>query len=69
MSESLRVKLAENVKKFRIEKGFTREQLSILAGLNNSYISILERKCHNITIRKVALIAKALGVSIYDLLS
>lgn len=69
MGQDIRVKLAENVKKFRIQKGLTREELSLLLGVDNSYISKLERKSINITIDKLSIIAKALGVEVYDLLS
>lgn len=69
MGQDIRVKLAENVKKFRIQKGLTREELSLMVGVDNSYISKLERKSINITIDKLSIIAKALGVEIYDLLS
>lgn len=68
MSQVIRAKLADNVKKFRELKGYTREELSIMLGFDNSYISKLERKSLNITIDRVAIIAKALGVEVYQLL-
>ncbi len=68
MSQVIRAKLADNVKKFRELKGYTREELSIMLGFDNSYISKLERKSLNITIDRVAIIAKTLGVEVYQLL-
>lgn len=67
MSQDIRVKLAENVKKFRLKKGLTREELSLLLGVDNSYISKLERKSINITIDKMSILANALGVEVYEL--
>ena len=67
MSQYIRVKLAENVKKFRIQKGLTREELSLMIGVDNSYISKLERKSVNITIDRLSIIAKALDVEVYEL--
>lgn len=67
MSQYIRVKLAENVKKFRIQKGLTREELSLMIGVDNSYINKLERKSVNITIDRLSIIAKALDVEVYEL--
>lgn len=67
MSQDIRVILAENVKKFRLKKGLTREELSLLLGVDNSYISKLERKSINITIDKMSILANALGVEVYEL--
>lgn len=64
----IRVILAENVKKFRLRKGLSREELSLLVGVDNSYISKLERKKVNITIDKMSIIAKALDVKVFELI-
>ena len=44
MSQDVREKIAKNVKDLRIRQKFKREQLSLLLGFDNSYISKLERK-------------------------
>ena len=68
MSQETRLKIANNVKKYRAIKNYKREELSLLLGFDNSYISKLERKSINITIDKLEQIANALDVDIIDLL-
>ncbi len=68
MSQETRQKIANNVKKYRAIKNYKREELSLLLGFDNSYISKLERKSINITIDKLEQIANALDVDIIDLL-
>lgn len=68
MSQEIRQKIANNVKKYRAIKNYKREELSLLLGFDNSYISKLERKSINITIDKLEQIANALEVDIIDLL-
>lgn len=68
MSQETRQKIANNVKKYRAIKSYKREELSLLLGFDNSYISKLERKSINITIDKLEQIANALEVDIIDLL-
>ncbi len=68
MESDIKKRLSCNVKFFRCSRGFTTKELSLLSGLNHSYISKLERKSLNITIDRVAIIAKALGVEVYQLL-
>ncbi len=68
MSQETRQKIANNVKKYRAIKNYKREELSLLLGFDNSYISKLERKSINITIDKLEQIANALEVDIIDLL-
>lgn len=68
MSQETRRKIANNVKKYRAIKNYKREELSLLLGFDNSYISKLERKSINITIDKLEQIANALEVDIIDLL-
>ncbi len=68
MSQDIRAKLAVNVYNLRIQKGLSREELSLLLGVDNSYISKLERKSINITIDKMSSLAKILGVEVYKLL-
>lgn len=68
MSQDIRKILAENIAKLRVKKGFSKEGLSLKLGFDNSYISKLEKCVVNITIDKLALIAKELDVSVKDLL-
>ena len=68
MSQDAREKIAKNVKDLRIRQKLKREQLSLLLGFDNSYISKLERKAMNITIDKLSKIADFFNVDIVDLL-
>ena len=56
--------LAKNIKKYRECKGLTREQLSLMLGLDNSYISKLENCKINITIDVISNIANKLNIKI-----
>jgi transcriptional regulator with XRE-family HTH domain len=67
MSQEARKYIAKNVNKYRIIKGLTKEELSLILGFDNSYISKLERKNVNITIDKLEKIAKALDVELVEL--
>lgn len=67
MSQEIRNKLAENIKKYRLQKGLKREELSLLLGFDNSYISKLEKSRINITLDKVETIAKYFSVEVYML--
>jgi transcriptional regulator with XRE-family HTH domain len=49
-SDSLRAVLAENMKFFRREKGFSQEELAELCGLHRTYIGSVERHERNVTL-------------------
>jgi len=68
MSQSTRNKLAENIKKFRLKKNLKREELSLILGFDNSYISKLEKCKINITIDKLEKIANYFETETYNLL-
>ena len=68
MSQEIRQRIANNVKKFRTNKNLKREELSRLLGFDNSYISKLERKLINITIDKLEQIANIFEIDVIDLL-
>jgi len=57
MSQLIRNIFANNVKRLRISKGLRREELSLILGYDNSYISKLEKGKVNITIDKIEQIA------------
>ena len=67
MSQEIRIRIAKNVKKYRTEKGLKREELSLLLGFDNSYISKLERGTINVTIDKLNKISDYFGVDIVEL--
>ena len=59
---------ANNVRKYRNEKGLSQEALADLAGLHRTYISAIERERRNISIDNIENIALALDVDPYLLL-
>ena len=54
MSQEIRQIFATNVKKLRESKQLKREELSLLLGFDNSYISKIEKQRVNITIDKIS---------------
>ena len=68
MSQAGRKIIADKIAKYRTKAGLTREQLSLMLGKDNSYISKLEKLRVNITIDTLEEISKQLGKSIYDFL-
>lgn len=56
--------LGENIKKERIEKELSQEQLAEKTGLHRTYISQLERGLRNPTITTLSKITKVLNVSL-----
>ena len=68
MSQETRNKIATKVNELRNSKKLKREELSLLLGFDNSYISKLEKSKINITIDKLDKIAQYFGVDIKELL-
>ena len=68
MSQEIRNVLAKNIEKLRVNKKLKREELSLILGFDNSYISKLEKGNINITIDKLDKIAKYFEVDIKKLL-
>ena len=52
-----RIILANNVKNLRTKNGYTSQELSLILGFDNSYISKVENANMNITIDKLDAIA------------
>ena len=58
----IRALVGRNVRRVRIEKGLTQEELAERAGTSQFYISSLEAGLRNPTVVTVASLAQALGV-------
>ncbi len=69
MSQDVREKISANIKKLREGQGLKREELSLILGFDNSYISKLEKCKVNITIDKIAQIADYFKIPASKLLS
>nr|WP_143710638.1 helix-turn-helix transcriptional regulator [Janthinobacterium sp. Marseille] len=59
---------ASNIRRIRLEKGFTQERVAELADLHTNYVSSVERGERNISICNIERIAFALDVPMSRLL-
>jgi transcriptional regulator with XRE-family HTH domain len=62
-------RLGKNVRRFRIEKGWTQEKLGEHTGMDRTYISDIERGVRNPSLKSLHKLANAMKVSISDLTS
>lgn len=67
MSQDSKALIAKNLRLKRLECGFKQEELSLIVGRDNSYISKLENARMNATINKLDCIATALNIKTKDL--
>ena len=67
MSDILKL-IATNVRKERIKQGLTQEALAEKADLHTNYIGMIERQRRNVSVLALEKIAKALDMSVIDLL-
>ena len=68
MSQISRKIIANNVRKLRLKENLTREELSLALGVDNSYISKLEKSRINITIDRLEQLAEYFKLDVYLLL-
>ena len=62
------IKFGKNIKLRRKEKGFSQEELAHQATLHRTYIGMIERAEKNITLINISKIARALDISISQLM-
>ena len=60
-------KFGRNVRLYRKKKKLSQEKLAELANLHRTYIGQVESGKRNVALKNIAKLAKALGVSIKDL--
>ena len=65
MSQEIRQILAKNIEKLRTKKNLSREELSLVLGVDNSYISKLEKGKINITLDKIEALANYFETEVY----
>ncbi len=61
-------KVGATIRKFRRKKGWSQEKLAFEANLHRAYIGQIERGEKNIGIKNIEKIAKALNVSLKQLM-
>lgn len=66
---SIRKIFATNLRRARIDAGFSQEELAFRAELDRTYISALEREVYSVSIDVLARLAEALKVEASDLLA
>ena len=57
------------VRQTRLERGISQEQLALIAGLDRTYISGVERSVRNPTIASLATISRALETPLSELIA
>ena len=62
------VSLGEAIRRLRLERGISQESLALLAEVDRSYVGRVERGDNNVAILTLVKIAKALKVSVLDLI-
>lgn len=65
----LREILALNLRDYRKKKKISQEELAAICGLHRTYIGSVERSERNVTLSTLEALAKALDVSVADLLT
>ena len=68
-SQSLNAIVGMNLRKIRIERGFSQEEFAEVCGLHRNYLGGIERGERNITLDTLSQIADAIDVSPIQLLS
>lgn len=63
----LRRRLAEHVRRLRLEKHISQESLSVECGFHRTYVSQIERAVTNVTLDNLQRLAGGLGVDPSDL--
>jgi transcriptional regulator with XRE-family HTH domain len=69
MDSHVIIKFGNRIRKERLAKGLSQEKLAELAGMHRTYIGMIERAEKNITLVNIEKIAKALGISLGELMS
>ena len=64
----LRKVLAENLRRYRANRGLSQEKLADEAGLHRTFVGAVERSERNISLDNIEKLAGALKVSPYELL-
>lgn len=59
---------AKNVRRIRLAKGFSQEELADQSGLTRNYIGNIERRENSPSLKAMEAVADALGVSLLELL-
>lgn len=67
MSQSTLIKFGNIVRKERLKRNLSQEDLAVRVGVHRTYIGMVERAEKNITLKNIEKIASALEIKIYEL--
>ncbi|HWH22815.1 MAG TPA: helix-turn-helix transcriptional regulator [Allosphingosinicella sp.] len=59
----IRKRLGKNVRRLRLEKGWSQEEYAFEAGIHRTYVSDIERGARNPTATVIEKLAKPLGIA------
>ena len=62
------VRLGQNLRRAREERGWSQEQLALKCGVHRTYVGAVERGEYNVTILTLRKITRRLGISVQDAL-
>ncbi|MCK9166672.1 MAG: helix-turn-helix domain-containing protein [Eubacteriaceae bacterium] len=68
MSKNVKVLFGKQLRKVRMAKGISQEELAFRSGLHRTYVSSVERGERNISIVNIQKLSEALGVDISNLM-
>ena len=68
-TQSARLVFAGNLREKRLERGLSQEALAERAGLHRTYVGSVERGERNISIDNMEILAKALDLTVTELLA
>ncbi len=62
------IAVGSTIRRIRLSKNISQEELAHLAGVDRSYMGAVERGDNNVAILKLARVAAALGISVSKLI-
>ena len=68
MTNSTLIKIYKNIKKLRLEKGYSQAKFAALTGLSEDYISLIENGKRTPSLKRLIIIADVLEIDAYKLL-
>jgi transcriptional regulator with XRE-family HTH domain len=67
--DPLLVSLGQTIRRIRLEKEVSQEQLALLAEIDRSHLGRIERGDNNVAVLTLARVAKVLGITLAELMS
>ncbi len=68
MTNSTLINIYKNIKKLRLEKGYSQAKFAELTGLSEDYISLIENGKRTPSLKRLIIIAEVLEIDAYKLL-